>query len=352
MKAMKLPSGNYRTVVIAGFDKNGKRIYKSFTAPEEWQAIKMAEDYKKKHVNPDAGGLTLKRAFNSYINTRSNVIEPTTVRNYRQIADHCFQCLMDEKVYSLTVIDIQNAVNKEAARVSPKYVKNAYGLLKSVLKMHDVDFKLDGIKLPKLQKQEKELPPFSSVYSGVRGTDSELPVLLAAWLSLRIGEVIGLQYRDVDMDKHRIYVKRTIIMTEEGYKVREGCKTEKSQRQLELPDYIYDMIMALPHTSDEDFIVPLTRKSLYSRFSRLIKKHDIEMTYHDLRHLNASIMLMLGVPDKYAMERGGWSTDNVLKSVYQQTFSSERRKIDKMIDGYFNGIVMHGDDINSISSSV
>ncbi|SHM39284.1 hypothetical protein SAMN04487860_10478 [Ruminococcus flavefaciens] len=54
-----------------------------------------------------------------------------------------------------------------------------------------------------------------------------------------------------------------------------------------------------------------------------------------------SIMLMLGIPDKYAMERGGWSTDSVLKSVYQQTFSSERKKIDKIIDGYFNGIVLN-----------
>ena len=70
-----------------------------------------------------------------------------------------------------------------------------------------------------------------------------------------------------------------------------------------------------------------------------MKRNGIEMTFHDLRHLNASIMLMLGVPDKYAMERGGWATDSVLKSVYQQTFSSERQKIDKMIDGYFNGIV-------------
>ncbi|WP_242939942.1 hypothetical protein [Ruminococcus flavefaciens] len=52
-------------------------------------------------------------------------------------------------------------------------------------------------------------------------------------------------------------------------------------------------------------------------------------------------MLMLGIPDKYAMERGGWSTDSVLKSVYQQTFSSERKKIDKIIDGYFNGIVLN-----------
>ena len=347
MKAKKLPSGNYRTVVIAGFDKNGRRIYKSFTAPEEWQAIKMAEDYKKKHANPDAGGLTLKRAFNSYINTRSNVIEPTTVRNYRQIADHCFQCLMDKKVYSLTVIDIQNAVNKEAARVSPKYVKNAYGLLKSVLKMYEVDLKLDSVKLPKIQKQEKELPPFSAVYSGVRGTDSELPVLLAAWLSLRIGEVIGLQYRDVDMDKHRIYVKRTIIMTEEGYKVREGCKTEKSTRDIRIPDYILNMIQAQPHDDETDFIIPRTRKSVYSKFKRLMEKNGIDMTFHSLRHLNASVMLMLGVPDKYAMERGGWSTDNILKSVYQQTYTSERERVDDMIDKYFQDIINSEDESSS-----
>lgn len=44
---------------------------------------------------------------------------------------------------------------------------------------------------------------------------------------------------------------------------------------------------------------------------------------------------MLGVPDKYAMERGGWSSPNVMKSVYQHTFTAERQKIDKKIDRYF-----------------
>ncbi len=50
-------------------------------------------------------------------------------------------------------------------------------------------------------------------------------------------------------------------------------------------------------------------------------------------------MLMLGVPDKYAMERGGWSTDSILKSVYQQTFTSERKRVDSVIDDYFNGVI-------------
>ena len=78
-----------------------------------------------------------------------------------------------------------------------------------------------------------------------------------------------------------------------------------------------------------------------------MRRHGITITFHDLRHLNASIMLMLGIPDKYAMERGGWSTDSVLKSVYQQTFSTERKKIDKIIDCYFNGIILDSDDATS-----
>ena len=48
---------------------------------------------------------------------------------------------------------------------------------------------------------------------------------------------------------------------------------------------------------------------------------------------------MLGVPNKYAIERGGWASDSALKNFYQQTFSSERIKVDKEIDAYFNGII-------------
>ena len=100
-----------------------------------------------------------------------------------------------------------------------------------------------------------------------------------------------------------------------------------------------------PHSFGwEDFFVPVSRKIVYDRFKKLIKENDIDMTSHDLRHLNASIMLMLGVPDKHAMERGGWATDSVLKSVYQQTFSSERKKIDSMIDSYFNSIISKSED--------
>lgn len=339
MKAKKLPSGNYRTQVVAGYNENGKRIVKSFTAETEWEAIRMAQAFKDGQLDLKKANITLKNAMEVYITNRANIIEKTTIRGYRQIQKHCFQSIMDMKITALQPIDIQRAVNLESARVSPKYVKNAYGLLKSVLKMYEVNINLSNIILPKLKKKENTLPTFDIIFHIVKGTVIELPVLLSAWLSLRIGEIVGLQFRDVDKEKRTLKVRRTIISTENGEEVRDGCKTEKSTRELALPDYLYEMITVIPQKNDTDFIVPYTRKAVYSRFKRMTRREGIEMTFHDLRHLNASVMLMLGVPDKYAMERGGWSTDNILKSVYQQTFSSERKRVDAVIDDYFNEII-------------
>lgn len=339
MKAKKLPSGNYRVQVIAGIDDNGKRKVKSFTAETEWEALRLAEEFKETQHETTGKNITVRNAIEEYINSRQNILEKTTVRNYREIQSQRFQSIMDCKLYKLQPIDIQKAINLESASVSPKSIKNAYGLLKSVMKMFNVNINLTSIIIPKQKKQEKILPDFETIFKIVKGTSVELPCLLSAWLSLRIGEVIGLQFQDVDSKNRILRIRRTMIRTENGWEVRESCKTEKSTRTLELPDYIYNMIMEIPHESDSDFIVPMSRKALYSRFKRLVRKNDIEMSYHDLRHLNASVMLMLNIPDKYAMERGGWSTDCILKSVYQQTFSNERKRVDSIIDNYFNGII-------------
>lgn len=91
----------------------------------------------------------------------------------------------------------------------------------------------------------------------------------------------------------------------------------------------------------------LTARAIVQQSYRFITKHlkklcaesGFTLTFHQMRHLNASVMLMLGIPDKYAMERGGWSSNGVLKSVYQHTFSEERRHVDERIDGYFNDLL-------------
>ena len=129
-------------------------------------------------------------------------------------------------------------------------------------------------------------------------------------------------------------MQNTIITVEGQHIEKRQTKTVESTRQIKLPTRIIRLIAALPE--DQIYITPLSGQALYKRFIKLLDAKGVQpMTFHELRHLNASVMLALGIPDKYAMERGGWSSPNIMKSVYQHTFSKEREKADELIDNYF-----------------
>ena len=64
-----------------------------------------------------------------------------------------------------------------------------------------------------------------------------------------------------------------------------------------------------------------------------------KMTLHDLRRQNASVMLSLGIADKYAMERGGWSSPSVMKNIYQMTMSDKRKNVDSVVNSYFESLI-------------
>ncbi len=59
------------------------------------------------------------------------------------------------------------------------------------------------------------------------------------------------------------------------------------------------------------------------------------MSFHNLRHINTSVMAMLNISEKYAQERGGWKTPFVMKNVSMHTFSKERIAVDDKIDNFF-----------------
>ena len=91
-----------------------------------------------------------------------------------------------------------------------------------------------------------------------------------------------------------------------------------------------------------DVLVPYNSATIYFRWQKFQKDHNLQpMTFHDLRHLNASVMALLRIPDKYAQERGGWKSDKIMKKVYTQTFPEERVKVDDMIDDYFEKVMQN-----------
>ena len=326
--AKKLPSGNWNVIVYDG-KKDGKRIYKSFTADTKKEAEYAASEYsmfKKEKNNPD--NITVAEALENYILINKNILSPSTIQGYEKIKDNNLKDLLSIKLKDLTETHVQSSLNIAAINLSAKTLKNIYGFLLSALRRYKI--KMD-LSYPKSKKVINELPTPSEIIKAVKGTSIELPVLLAIWLSLRMSEVRGLKYKDIR--DNFIIVQRTILDIKGIPTERDFTKTKESTRKIRLPDYIKSL---MPEGKPDDYIVTLTANTITKRFYKILSDNHIpHIRFHDLRHINASVMLALNVPNKYAMERGGWSDDRILKSVYQHTYSAERNDVDNRIDNYF-----------------
>lgn len=332
--ARKLPSGNYRVRV---YDKRiGK--YVSFTDKTKKLAEKQANDYLF-NIKLKAECRTIRDLAEEYIELRSNKLSPATVDKYREsINNQLSQDFMNARIDLLTDKEIIKEVNDLSARYAPKTIKNTMAFILPIIREERPDL-AKHIDLPKVQKQMKEYPRAEEIMNLFRGDCRELEVLLALCLGMRQEEIRGLKPKDykngiLTINRVKISIKNQTTHVLEDI-VKEEAKTVESRRRLSLPPFIAKLF----EQRQGEWISPNSRASLYLHYRKKMDKAGYKgITFHDLRHINASEMKLLNIPDKYAMERGGWSTDNILKSVYQSTFSEARVKFDNIIDNHFSNL--------------
>lgn len=335
-KAKKLPSGSWRVNLYVGTDDNGKRVYKSFTAETKKEAEFLAAEYNLKRKEKPKG-ITVGDAIDNYIQSKENILSPTTIAGYRKIRRTVLQGIMGVQLSEINNLIVQSEINREASRLSPKSIRNAHGLLSAAIAVYMPDFTL-RTTLPAKEHKIKRLPDPADVLHAVNGTDVELPVTMAMWLGMRLSEIQGLRFSDISGDV--ITISHVRVVVDCKYVEKDRTKTYGSTRMIHAPREIIDKIISIPHSSDDEYIFQFAPGGIYKRLQSALSMNGVQhISFHDLRHMNASIMVALGVPDKYAMERGGWSSNSTLQNVYQHTFSEERKQIDQKIDDYFRGIL-------------
>lgn len=330
MNAKKLPSGSWR---CRAYDSKTKK-QKSFTAATKKEAEFLANEWLTGRKKVPLSDKTVAMCIREYIDMKRAVLSPTTIKVYETQLDQYYDA--DFLEMRLSVLDsptIQREIDRLTEKYSPKTVHNAHGLLSATLRTFFPDMRY-CVTLPKIQKRTRELPTADQIIPLFVGSDVELPVLLAVWLGLRMGEILGL--KKTDFHGNRLTIKNTIVRLKGGQRVeKDSAKTVDSRRTLDVPAEIMQLIEQLP----TERITELNDSKIYEHYIKIMRAAGFEgITFHDLRHVNASTMLKLGIPDKYAMERGGWSTTATLKRVYQETFTEERKKVDQKIDRHFSEI--------------
>lgn len=323
----ELPSGAFRCQLMVG----RKRISVVDPDPEVAHAKALAIKSGLIKAEKPRSAFTVADAVDKYIESKDSVLSPATISGYRRVLDNLMGPIAQTRLSELTQDGVQRWVNFMARSKSPKTVRNAHGLLTAVVGAYRPDLTL-RTTLPQKQRYDVAVPSdedIGKIMAQVKGTENEIAVMLAIWLGLRMSEVLGLKWTDIKGDI--LCIRRALV--DEGEKT---TKSYSSQRDLPIPPYIKSLLDAAPRTGE--YIVNIKRKALYSRFQTICKHAGVSQHYrfHDLRHINASVMLALGVPNKYAQQRMGHATENMLKTVYQHTMTKEQAAVAAQVDAYFS----------------
>lgn len=326
----KLPSGSWFVRVMV----KGKSF--NITKPTKKECLAEAMAIKSGAKTPKIApeDITLSKAYEKHIQANEAVWSPSTTAGYTRLKNNTFQNLMSYQLKNITNDMIQQEINRmKRDKKSPKYISNAVGFLKSVLKVYAPGLELD-LTLPQKRKPDLRMlddDEIGKILKAAQGDAIELPILMALWLGMRLSEIRGLKYKDIK--KGRIHICRAVVDDKDGEAIEKGTKTYSGDRWLDLPDYIANLI---PPGEPNEYIVKLSGQAIYKRFSRLLEKAGVEhCRFHDLRRANAAAMIRLGIDSKYAQQRNGWSTDYMYKQVYAYTMPDRMSEVNDAVNNYF-----------------
>lgn len=338
----KMPSGNWK----CQYRVDGK--YKCVTAPTKKEAELMALEDQLASKRKERTGLTVAEAVRAYIDSRDEILSPSTVQGYEKdltnhigphpIASVYLKDLSDDD-YQRFVNDLAGTTGRRG-QLSPKTVKNICKLLEAAVRYHEPG-RILRAKLPAPRKQIVHLLALEDVIALTKGTEIELPVLLAAWLSLSMSEIRGLMPSSVQGT--RLIVRGSVIDVHNEAIHKLNNKAYERTRSIDLPPEILALIKQTDAwRAGTGFLVPMTSNGIYKRWQRIQRDAGVpvgeHMTFHQLRHLCASEMEDLGIPDSVSMLRGGWSTRDTLTRVYQHAITSKQSIYDRRINDRYASI--------------
>lgn len=301
---------------------DGKKVFKSITAPSYRECIMKATEYINEHP-VDGSDLTIKQAVEKYIQSKESILSPSTIAGYQNIIKNYYGPITNKRVEQFSNYDLQSFVG--SLNVGPKTVRNIYGLLMSSISMFSD--KRYNITLPDKTEPNRTVATEDDIKILLDAADPELrKAIILGSCSLRRGEVAALKYDDIQ--GNTLFIHADIVRTPAGgYTYKDSAKTPSSTRYVSVSDAIVDSL-----GTGNGYVVKVDNPDIITgRFTRLRDKLGINVSFHSLRRFYASISHALGIPNEYVMKQGGWKSENVMIQSYRQTLSTQEKQYNEKI---------------------
>lgn len=326
-------------------DETGKRKQKQLESfDKEKQAIKymtleQSKIYQNMYVLPEK--ITVYAYLNKWLELKKNNLAVTTYARYNCIIENDIQKGIGYiELQKLTPLKIQSFYNELSERLSQKTILQYHRILHKAFEDAKIYQSLvknpcEFVETPKPKKFKAKcltLHESRQLLEAVKNTRLEIPVNLAVGLGLRSSEILGLSWDRVDFARNTITIDRTVArdrMTKTW--VFKEPKSDTSNRVLTAPSSLMKTLKECRVKQLEDLETPNPYNLVFTKvdgdpmvsdsFSRMfkdfLKRNGLTIVrFHDLRHTNASIMLLSKTPLKVTSARLGHSSISITGDLY------------------------------------
>lgn len=295
----------------------------------------------------------LREWLESYVKPSSK--QKTYIRYSEIVSQHIVGSLGDYEMGELTPLILQRFTTellqsgnlKTGKGLSVNSVNGIVTVIQNSLKIAYIgqisEYTADKIKRPKAR--EKQVTCFTPIeqkqieQAVLNGKKAKMfGVVLCLYTGLRIGELLALEWSDIDFQKGIISVSKSCHDGKDEYgrfaRITDTPKTETSEREIPFPKQLIPYLRNLKKDSKSVYVVASDSEKLISvrayqrSFELFLKRLNIpHKGFHSLRHTFATRALECGMDVKTLSEILGHKNANVTLNRYVHSLMEHKREM-------------------------
>ena len=291
-----------------------------------------------------------------WLESKKPRVKISSLAHYRRVVDTILKPHFEGKTTtSITRFDIRMLTDNLLRRFSVAYTANIITITNQILEfMCDNEYTLKSpkanVKLPNQAKARPKVFTRSEQKILMNHLTNNMSltnmgVILSLYTGLRIGELCGLQWRDVDLVSNVIRVNRTIQRISDGsghtYFIAGTPKTVHSEREIPLPSFIVDMIKPFERETKTAYILSGTEnfvqpRTFENRYKKILRDSGVsKYNFHTLRHTFATRAIELGFDPKSLSEILGHSNVKLTLDLYVHPSLEQKQKEMELLAAIF-----------------